>query len=162
MTDPTHKPGDQKASQEATAQTPVGRSKYIGWLLAYKWPVIGAVAVLLILGIGSYGYLSHQNRPEPSVLLARALEYLADHDNSEAIPEARKIASELDALHYRDPHFVGAVPYLLGITDFRRARLQTDRERLDSLRSAVAAFRTGHGRGIGRGPSARNGFRAGH
>jgi tetratricopeptide (TPR) repeat protein len=138
MADPTPKPADQKASQEATGQGSAGRSKYVGRLLAYKWPVIGAIACLLVLGIGSYAYLSHQKRPEPSVLLAHALECLADRDNPEAIPEARKIASELDALHYRDPHFIGAVPYLLGITDFRRARLQTDRERLDSLRAAVA------------------------
>ncbi len=51
--------------------------------------------------------------------------------------EARKIASELDALHYRDPNFIGALPFILGITDFRKAQKQNDRERVESFRAAV-------------------------
>src|SRR5580704_10974913 len=137
MVAPPHKPEEQKAAAEAPAQASAGRNKYVAWLLAYKWPVIGASVALLIIGVGTYGYLSRQKAPDPSVLLARALECLNETDNPDAIPEARKIASELDALHYRDPNFIGAVPYILGITDFRHASQQNDRERLDSYRAAV-------------------------
>jgi tetratricopeptide (TPR) repeat protein len=137
MADQKKKPDAQKASPEAPAQSPTGKSKYVGWLRAFRWPLLGAFAALVVLGIGSYVYFSHEKRPDSSVLLARALHCLEDRQNPESIPEARKIASELDALHYRDPEFIGAVPYILGITDFRLARQQTDRERLDSFRSAI-------------------------
>ena len=137
MADSTSKPDEQKPASEAPAQASAGRNKYVAWLLAYKWPVIGASAALLVVGVASYGYLARQKPPDPSVLLARALECLNETDNPDAIPEARKIASELDALRYRDPNFIGAVPYILGITDFRHASQQNDRERLDSYRAAV-------------------------
>jgi tetratricopeptide (TPR) repeat protein len=149
MADPTPKPGDQKAAPEAAAAAPAsGGNKYVGWLMAHKWPVIGAAAALLVVAVGSFAYLTRQKPPEPEVLLARALECVADRDNAESIPEARKIASELDALHFRDPHFIGAVPYILGITDFRRARQQTDRERIETLRSAVAHLEQAAGVGM--------------
>jgi tetratricopeptide (TPR) repeat protein len=138
MADATHNPGDPNASPEVPPQVPSGRNKYLGWLLAYKWPVIGAFAALLVMSIGLYFYLSSQTRPEPSALQARALACLAEGDNAETMSEARKIAAELDAVHYRDSNFIGAVPFILGITDFRRARQQTDRERVDSFRSAVS------------------------
>lgn len=160
MADSTNKPADQKAAPEAPAPAGIkdgahggnsvaaGRNKYVGLFLAYKWPVIGALAAFSAIGLGTIGYLTRQKRPEPSVLLARALECLTERDNAEAIPEARKIASELDALRYRDPHFVGAVPFILGITDFRRARQQSDRERLDSFRAAVAHLEQAAGIGL--------------
>ncbi len=137
MADSPPQPADPKATTDAPAPGGTGRNKYVGLLLAYKWPIIGALAAVFVIGVGTLGYLTHQKRPEPSVLLAEALKLLNDRQDPEAIPEARKIASELDALHYRDPHFIGAVPYILGITDFARAQLQTDRERLDSFRAAV-------------------------
>ena len=86
---------------------------------------------------GDFG-ISHASKAAGAVgPPGRGAKLLNDRQDPEAIPEARKIASELDALHYRDPHFIGAVPYILGITDFCRARLQSDRERLDSFRAAV-------------------------
>jgi tetratricopeptide (TPR) repeat protein len=131
------KPADPTAAPQAPAQAASGGNKYVGFFLAYKWPVIGVLAAVLVMGVGICAYLTRQKRPEPSVLLAEALKLLEDRENPEVIPEARKIASELDGLHYRDPHFIGAVPYILGITDFRRGRLLSDRERLDCFRSAV-------------------------
>src|ERR1700683_1255390 len=131
MADPKKKPADQKPAPEAAAATPAkGRFRV---LKAYRWPLAAAAAVLALGGVGSFWYFQHPSRPEPAVLLARALECLDERDNANAIPEARAIVSELDALKYRDPTFPGAVPYVLGIIHFRKARLQTDRERLDSF-----------------------------
>ena len=107
-------------------------------LKAFKWPIAGAAAALTILSAGSYWYFFHDTRPDPSVLLAQALECLKDRDNAQATVEARRIASELDGLRYRDPEFGGAVPYILGIVEFRKAQQQTDRQRLESFRSAAA------------------------
>jgi tetratricopeptide (TPR) repeat protein len=137
MADSPQPSADPQATSDAPAQASTGRNKFVGLLLAYKWALIGVLAAVFVIGVGTLGYLTRQKRPEPSVLLAEALKLLNDRQDPEAIPEARKIASELDAIHYRDPHFIGAVPYILGITDFCRARLQNDRERLDSFRAAV-------------------------
>ena len=86
----------------------------------------------LIVGGGVSWYLIHDRRPKPSVLLARALECLDERDNLDAIGEARRLASDLHDLKYRDPDFVGAVPYILGIVEFRRARRQGDQNGLDA------------------------------
>src|SRR5580658_10372110 len=137
MADPKPNPGEEKNAAEAAAPAPAARSRYFALLLAYKWPVIGGLAAVVAVAVGTYGYLARLKRPEPSVLFARALECLKERDNPEALSEARKIASELDALHYRDPSFMGALPFILGITDFRKALKQNDRERVDSFRAAV-------------------------
>jgi tetratricopeptide (TPR) repeat protein len=137
MADSHPKPGEDKTATEAAAPAPAARNKYVALLLAYKWPAIGGLAAVVALAVGTYGYLSRTKRPEPPVLLARAFECLKEQDNPEALSEARKIASELDALHYRDPSFMGALPFILGITDFRKAQKQNDRERVDSFRAAV-------------------------
>lgn len=97
---------------------------------------MGGLAAVVALAIGTFGYLA-RNHTEPAVLFARAIECLTERDNPEAMSEARKIASELDALHYRDPKFIGALPFILGITDFRKAQKQNDRERVESFRAAV-------------------------
>src|SRR5580692_1350026 len=133
MADPTPKSGEEKQATDAAAQAPAARSKYLALLLAYKWPLVGGLAALVAIAIGAYGYMARMKRPEPAALLARAIECLKERDNPEASSEARKIASELDALHYRDSNFLGAVPYILGITDFRKAQKQNDRERVESL-----------------------------
>jgi tetratricopeptide (TPR) repeat protein len=125
----------------AAAKAPAtsGRvAKALALAKAFKWPIVGGVGGLTILGVGAYWYFFHETRPDPPVQLARALECLKDRDNAEATVEARRIASELDGLRYRDPEFGGAVPYILGVVDFRKAQQQTDRQRLESLRSAVA------------------------
>jgi tetratricopeptide (TPR) repeat protein len=141
MADPTPKSSEQKAASEKTAPAPAAPgmvAKIRALLLAYKWPAVGgAAAAFVLLGLGSYWYFFHDVKPEPSELLARALECLKDRDNAEATVEARRIASELDAVHYRDPEFAGAVPYILGILEFRKAFQQTDRQRFDSFRSAA-------------------------
>ena len=96
-----------------------GRNKYVGLLLAYKWPIIGALAAVFVIGVGTLGYLTRQKRPEPSVLLAEALKLLNDRQDPEAIPEAQKdcLGSSTRSI-IGIPHFIGAVPYILGITDF--------------------------------------------
>lgn len=137
MADPTPKPSDEKQAAEAAAPAAAARNKYFALLMAYKWPVVGGLAAVVALAVGAYGYLARLKRPEPAALLARAIECLKERDNSEALSEARKIASELDALHYRDPNFMGALPFILGITDFLKAQKQNDRERIDSFRAAV-------------------------
>jgi tetratricopeptide (TPR) repeat protein len=133
-----HKP-DAAAAGAAAAAPPAAKplARVRALVSAFKWPVLGASLALLVLGVGGYWYFFHDTRPEPPVLLARALACLKEQDNSEATLEARRIASELDALHYRDAEFSGAIPYILGIIEYRRALEQTDRERLTSLRSAA-------------------------
>jgi tetratricopeptide (TPR) repeat protein len=137
MTDPNPKPADEPSTEPSVAQAPAARRRYLALLLAYKWPAIGALAAVVALAIGTFGYLARNKRPEPAVLFARAIACLTERDNPEAMSEARKIASELDALHYRDPNFIGALPFILGITDFRKAQKQNDRERVESFRAAV-------------------------
>jgi tetratricopeptide (TPR) repeat protein len=107
-------------------------------LAAYRWPLVAAAASVLGACIGAYWFFFHETRPEPAVLLARALECLDRDDGPDAIPEARRIASELDALKFRDPAFPGALSYILGIVEFRRARELKDRDRIESFRSAAA------------------------
>ncbi|HET6325130.1 MAG TPA: tetratricopeptide repeat protein [Planctomycetaceae bacterium] len=141
MAQPASKPGDSKPTADKSSPTPaapgaVGRALAV--LKAFKWPIAGAAGALVLLSAGSYWYFFHETRPDPPVLLARALECLKDRDNAEATVEARRIASELDALRYRDPKFGGAVPYILGIVEFRKAQQQTDRQRFESFRSAAA------------------------
>jgi tetratricopeptide (TPR) repeat protein len=131
-----HKPAADKSSAAPAAPGIVGKAFVL--LKAFKWPIAGAASALTVLGAGSYWYFFHETRPDPPVLLAQALACLKDRDNAEATVEARRIASELDALRYRDPDFGGAVPYILGIVDFRKAQQQTDRQRLDAFRSAAA------------------------
>jgi tetratricopeptide (TPR) repeat protein len=131
-----HKPAAEQAPATPAAPGTVG--KVLVLLKAFKWPIAGAAAALTILSAGSYWYFCHDTRPDPSVLLAQALECLKDRDNAQATVEARRIASELDGLRYRDPEFGGAVPYILGIVEFRKAQQQTDRQRLESFRSAAA------------------------
>lgn len=141
MAQPASKSGDSKPTADASSPTPAASGalgKALAFLKAFKWPIAGAGGGLIILITGSCWYFFHQTRPNPPVLLARALECLKDRDNAEATLEARKIASELDALRYRDPEFGGAVPYILGIVEFRKAQQQTDRQRLESFRSAAA------------------------
>ena len=137
MSDPNPKSADEQSTEQSVAQAPAARSRYLALLLAYKWPAIGGLAAVVALAIGICGYLARNKRPEPAVLFARAIECLKERDNPEAMSEARKIASELDALHYRDPNFIGALPFILGITDFRKAQKQNDRERVESFRAAV-------------------------
>ncbi|HEV8003920.1 MAG TPA: tetratricopeptide repeat protein [Planctomycetaceae bacterium] len=141
MADQPSKPGDAKPAAEKSSATPaapgtVGKALTI--LKTFKWPIAGAAGAIAILSAGSYWYFFHNARPEHSVLLSRALECLKDRDNAESTVEARRIASELDALRYRAPEFAGAVPYILGIVDFRKAQQQTDRQRLEFFRSAAA------------------------
>jgi tetratricopeptide (TPR) repeat protein len=141
MADPAAKPGERKPAGDKAAAAPPSPSlitKARALFTAFKWPVIGASGAIVVLGAGAYWYFLHDTRPEPPVLLARALECLKDRDNAEATVEARHITSELDALHYRDPDFMGAIPYILGVIDFRKAQQQTDRERVESMRSAAA------------------------
>jgi tetratricopeptide (TPR) repeat protein len=141
MTDHGSKSGDSKPAAEKSSAAPAASgtvAKVITLLKAFKWPIVGAASALTILSAGAYWYFLHETRPEPSVLLARALECLKQRDNAEATVEARRIASELDALRYRDPDFGGAVPYILGIVEFRKGRRQTDRQRFESMRSAAA------------------------
>jgi tetratricopeptide (TPR) repeat protein len=140
MADQASKPGEQKPAADAAAAAkpspkPLARVRTL--VSAFKWPILGAAAALLVLGGGGYWYFLHDSRPEPPVLLARALACLKERDNPEATLEARRIASELDALHYRDAEFPGAIPYILGTLEYRRALEQTDRQRLASLRSAA-------------------------
>jgi tetratricopeptide (TPR) repeat protein len=140
MTDQASKSGERKPAADQAPAKPVASgaiSIALTMVKAYKWPIVGATSALVLLGVGSYWYFFHQTRPDPPVLLARAMECLKDRDNAEATVEARRIASELDGLRYRDPEFGGAVPYILGIVDFRKALQQTDRQRLESFRSAV-------------------------
>ena len=141
MADPNPKSSEQKPASEKTAgalAAPGVVAKMRTLFSAYKWPAVGgAAAVLALLSVGTYWYFFHGTKPEPSELLARALECLNDRDSAEATVEARRIASELDAVHYRDPKFAGAVPYILGIVEFRKAYQQTDRQRFDSFRSAA-------------------------
>jgi tetratricopeptide (TPR) repeat protein len=141
MAEPASKSGDSKPAADkspATSAAPGAVGKALAMLKAFKWPIIGSASALTILSVGSYWYFFRETRPDPPVLLTRALECLKDRENAEATVEARRIASELDALHYRDPQFGGAVPYILGIVEFRKAQQQTDRQRLESLRSAAA------------------------
>ncbi len=141
MADPAAKPDERKPAGDKAAAAPHSPSLVIkarALFTAFKWPVIGACGAILVLGAGASWYFLHDTRPEPPVLLARALECLKDRDNAEASVEARRITSELDALHYRDPDFMGAIPYILGVIDFRKAQQQTDRERVESMRSAAA------------------------
>jgi tetratricopeptide (TPR) repeat protein len=140
MADQASKPGEHTpvaaaAAAPPAAAKPLARARAL--VSAFKWPVLGGAAALVVLGAGTYWYFFHDTRPDPPVLLARALACLKERNNPEATLEARHIASELDALHYRDAEFSGAIPYILGIIEFRRALEQTDRERLDSLRSAA-------------------------
>jgi len=137
MSDPNPKSADEPSTEQSVAQAPAARSRYLALLLAYKWPALGGLAAVVALAIGTCGYLARNRRPEPPALFARAIECLKERDNPEAMSEARKIASELDALHYRDPNFIGALPFILGITDFRKAQKQNDRERVESFRAAV-------------------------
>src|ERR1700722_8306920 len=101
MSDPNPKSADEPSTEQSVAQAPAARSRYLALLLAYKWPAIGGVAAVVALAIGTFGYLARNRRPEPPALFARAIECLKERDNPEAMSEARKIASELDALHYR-------------------------------------------------------------
>jgi hypothetical protein len=141
MADQATKSGGQQPHAEKAAATPAVPAK-LGHVLtlvkAFKWPIVGTAGALVILAAGSYWYFFHQTRPDPPVLLARALECLKDRDDADATVEARRIASELDGVRYHDPDFTGAVPYILGILEFRKAQQQTDRQRLDSFRSAAA------------------------
>jgi tetratricopeptide (TPR) repeat protein len=141
MAEKASKPGESKPSAEKSPETPAASGKVakaMGLLGAFKWPIAGAAGALTILSAGSYWYFFHETRPDPPVMLARALECLKDRNNVEATVEARRIASELDALRYRDPEFGGAVPYILGIVEFRKAQQQTDRQRFELFRSAAA------------------------
>jgi tetratricopeptide (TPR) repeat protein len=141
MADPAAKPGERKPAGDkvpAAPHSPSLLTKARALFTAFKWPVIGASGAIVVLGAGVSWYFLHDTRPEPPVLLARALECLKDRDNAEATVEARRITSELDALHYRDPDFMGAIPYILGVIDFRKAQQQIDRERVESMRSAAA------------------------
>src|SRR5579862_9643160 len=108
MADQASKSGERKppanqASPKPAASGPITIA--LAMVKAYKWPIVGATSALVLLGAGSYWYFFHQTRPDPPVLLARALECLKDRDNAEATVEARRIASELDGLRYRDPEF---------------------------------------------------------
>ncbi len=140
MAEPAAKPGDRKAAGDKTPAAPRSPSlvtKARALFTAFKWPIIGSGAAVVVLGAAVSWYFLHDTRPEPPVLLARALDCLKDRDNAEATVEARRITSELDALHYRDPEFLGAIPYILGVIEFRKAQQQTDRERIESLRAAA-------------------------
>jgi tetratricopeptide (TPR) repeat protein len=132
MADPQNTPGALPEPPPAAAP----RGKAARLLKAYKWPlVVGAACAVLA---GGFWYFERSRPVEPAALLATAFELLKDRDNPKATVEARKIASHLDALRYRDPKFPGAVAYVLGILDFRRALTQTDRERIDSFSAAAA------------------------
>ena len=141
MADQASKSGEHKPAADKSSATPAATgtvAKALALVKAFKWPIVGAASALTIVAAGSYWYFFHETRPDPPVLLARALADLKDRDNTNATLEARRIASELDGLRYRDPDFGGAVPYILGVLEFRRAQLQTDRQRFESFRSAAA------------------------
>jgi tetratricopeptide (TPR) repeat protein len=135
-TAPDRAGSEHNLASQAGTSTPLER---IGVLFrAQRWPLICGAAGFLVLGSGAYWYFNHEKSPEPTAQLARALEALLQADSIDATLEARKIASDLDALRYRDPSFPGAIPFIFGIADFRRARSQNDRESLQTFRSAVA------------------------
>src|SRR5580704_18313136 len=130
MADQASKPAEQKTTTDRPRAAASAGGKFGAALVlvkAFKWPILGAASALAVLSGGSYWYFLHDRRPDPPVLLARALECLKDKDNAEGTIEARRIASELDALRYRDPEFGGAIPFILGIVEFRKAQLQSDR-----------------------------------
>src|ERR1700733_14621495 len=118
MADQASKPAEQKTTTDKPRAAASAAGKFGAALVlvkAFKWPILGAASALAILSGGSYWYFLHDRRPDPPVLLARALECLKDKDNPEGTIEARRIASELDPPRDRDPECGGAVPSYLDV-----------------------------------------------
>jgi len=145
MVDQPKKPGDHKAADEKSAPSSTGKAH--GRFAAYVLPLVAASSAIVIVTAGAVWYFNHESRPEPPQLMARALKILDEPESREALTEARRIASELDGLHYRDPEFAGAVQYILGMADFLKIRAERDRERQEPYRSVIRhleqAFITG-------------------
>jgi hypothetical protein len=158
MVDQPKKPGDHKAADEKSAPSSTGKAH--GRFAAYVLPLVAASSAIVIVTAGAVWYFNHESRPEPPQLMARALKILDEPESREALTEARRIASELDGLHYRDPEFAGAVQYILGMADFLKIRAERDRERQEPYRSVIRHLEQASSRGstrdIGRRRSSRS------
>ena len=96
---------------------PTGRR----WRLRGKLS-IGIAAIVVFAAIaGVVVYQSGDDGPQPSELLATALDLLDQSNNLEAQFEAVEIAEKLRDMGYQDPDFAGGVEFVLGIASFRNA-----------------------------------------